>query len=368
MNSFSLSRVAAAILALTAVSAHAQVTISGAIDTAVESVNTGDPGGKRTQVNSGIATGSRVVFSMREDLGGGLSAFSRLDLGLRTESGDMLPGANTFFGRTSIVGIESKTLGQVAMGRTGTPLAPFLVQTDFAGLGYYGNNGSISQNIDGRASNGIFYQSPEMSGITLRAMATGPQNTTAPTDLNRMMGLGAYYRKGKLNLAAAHQTKVTRTGTGTNLAVDDQTETGLGGRYNFGWVTVNAGWYKIHQVMPAASRPATADKAIASDNTSSYWLGAVFPVGKSGNLGLQMGQTKGDLKVAGLPDPKATTMGAYYNHSINKDASVYINYGQVNNNAGSQLSLSSANWASRLSPQIKGSDPSALAVGVIYRF
>jgi predicted porin len=370
MNSFSLSRVAAAILALTAVSAHAQVTISGAIDTAVESVNTGDTGGKRTQVNSGIATGSRVVFSMREDLGGGLSAFSRLDLGLRTESGDMLPGANTFFGRTSIVGIESKTLGQVAMGRTGTPLAPFLVQTDFAGLGYYGNNGSISQNIDGRASNGIFYQSPEMSGITLRAMATGPQNTTAPTDLNRMMGLGAYYRKGKLNLAAAHQTKVTRTGTGTNLAVDDQTETGLGGRYNFGWVTVNAGWYKIHQVTPsdAAARNTRASTVLPSENTTSYWLGAVFPVGKSGRLGMQMGETKGDVKRVGLPEPKGTTMSAYYSHSLSKRTSLYVNYARVDNNEGSRLTLAPVGLYATVRPQNNGSDPSAFALGILHTF
>jgi predicted porin len=180
-----------------------------------------------------------------------------------------------------------------------------------------------------------------------------------------MMGMGAYYRTGKLNLAAAYQSSKERTGTGANLAVDDQTEMGFGGRYDFGWVLVNAGWYKIDQVTPAASR---TDKALLSDNTTSYWLGAVFPVGKSGKLGVQMGETKGDLKVAGLPQPKGTTMAAYYTHSINKDASVYINYGQVNNNAGSALSLISANYAARLRPDIKGSDPRALAVGIIYTF
>ena len=363
MNSSSISRAVAAMLAMTAMGAHAQVTISGAIDTSLETVNTGDPGGKRTNVGGNTATGSRVVFSTREDLGGGLSAFSRFELGLRPESGDMLPGANAFFGRTTIVGIESRAWGQVSMGRTGTPLVPFLNQTDFGSIGYYGNNGSISQNIDARVSNGIFYQSPAMGGITLRAMASAPQNATEPLDLNSMRGVGAYYSKGKLNLAAAHQTKVTRTATGTNLAVDDQTETGIGGRYNFGWVTVNAGLYKIEQVSPIASR----DRAIPSDNTTSYWVGAVFPVGKSGRLGLQMGETKGDRKVAGL-DPKGTTMAAYYNHSLSKRTSLYVNYARVDNNAASMVSLIPAAYYARLRPTVNGSDPSAFALGIIHTF
>jgi predicted porin len=48
MKISSISRAAAAMLAMTALGAQAQVTISGAIDTSIESVNTGDPGGKTT--------------------------------------------------------------------------------------------------------------------------------------------------------------------------------------------------------------------------------------------------------------------------------------------------------------------------------
>lgn len=365
MNSSSLSRAAAAMLAMTALGAQAQVTISGAIDTSLEFVNTGDPGGKTTQLGTGTVTGSRIVFSAREDMGGGLSAFTRLDMGIRTDSGDMLPGANANFGRTSIVGIESREWGQMALGRTGTPLIPMLNQTDFGGIGYYGNNGSISQNIIGRASNGIYYMSPDMRGLTLRAVVTaGLENATAPQDQGRMMGLGAYYRTGKLNLAAAYQSSKERTGTGANLAVDDQTEMGLGGRYDYGWVTVNAGWYKIHQVTPAASR----DRAIPSNNTTSYWLGAVFPVGKAGRLGMQMGETKGDLKVSGLPEPKGTTMAAYYSHSLSKRTSLYVNYGRIDNNAGSMLSLIPAAYFARVRPAVKGSDPSAFAAGIVHNF
>jgi predicted porin len=357
--------VAAAVLLTTALGAQAQVTVSGAMDISIEAVNTGDPNGKMNQLGSGTVTSSRIVFAGREDLGGGLAAFFRLDMGIQADIGAMLPGANANFGRTSIVGIESRKWGQLSLGRTGTPLIPMLNQTDFGGIGYYGNNGSISQNLIGRASNGLFYTSPVMGGLTVRAVvSTGLENTTAPFNQGDLLGLGAYYRAGKLNLAAAYQTSKERTATGTNTSVDNQTEAGLGGRYDFGWVTLNAGWYRIHQVTPVASR----DRAIPSDNTTSYWLGAVFPVGPKGKLGLQVGQTNGDLKAAGLPEPKGTTMAAYYNYSLSKRTSLYANYARVDNNAGSKLSLIPAAYSARLRPAVNGSDPSALAAGIVHLF
>lgn len=367
MKSFhhSLTLVAAAVLSISATGAQAQVTISGAIDMSFEAVDSGDPNGKVKQLGSGTVTSSRIVFSGREDMGSGLAAFFRLDMGIRADSGDMLPGANATFGRTSIVGIEDRNWGQLALGRTGTPLIPMLNQTDFGGIGYYGNNGSISQNLIGRASNGIYYTSPEWGGLTVRAVVSaGLENTAAPQTEGRLKGVGAYYRAGKLNLAAAYQSSKERTSTGTNLAVDDQTEAGFGGRYDFGWVMVNAGWYKIHQVTPAAAR----DRAIPSDNTTSYWLGAVFPVGPKGKLGLQMGQTKGDFKAAGLPEPKGTTWAAYYAHSLSKRSTLYVNYARVDNNAGSKLSLIPAAYYARVRPAVNGSDPTALAIGIVHQF
>jgi predicted porin len=113
---------------------------------------------------------------------------------------------------------------------------------------------------------------------------------------------------------------------------------------------------------------ASRDRAIPSDNTTSYWLGAVFPVGPLGKLGLQMGQTKGDFKAAGLPEPKGTTMAAYYNHSLSKRTSLYVNYARVDNNAGSKLSLIPAAYFARVRPAVNGSAPSALAAGVVHLF
>ena len=194
------------------------VSISGAVDVSYESVNTGDPvGGRKTLLNSGTVTSSRIVFAGEENLGGGLTALFRLDMGVQVDNGNLLPGANGNFGRTSIVGLNSKQWGQLALGRTVTPLTPMLVQTDFATAGYYGNSGSISQNLIGRTSNGIFYTSPSMNGFIVRAAyGLGLENNAAPMDEGRFKGIGLQYNKAGLTINGAYQTDRQRIATGTN--------------------------------------------------------------------------------------------------------------------------------------------------------
>jgi predicted porin len=61
-------------------------------------------------------------------------------------------------------------------------------------------------------------------------------------------------------------------------------------------------------------------------------------------------------------------MAAYYNHSLSKRTSLYVNYARVDNNAGSKLSLIPAAYFARVRPAVNGSDPSALAAGVVHLF
>jgi predicted porin len=90
MNSTKLSRAALAMLAMTAVGAHAQLTISGALDTSAESVKSGDPGKSKTQLSSGTATGSRIVFEAKGTMGDELTPFGRLELGLISDAPRLL--------------------------------------------------------------------------------------------------------------------------------------------------------------------------------------------------------------------------------------------------------------------------------------
>lgn len=359
----------ATVLALAAASslcqAQSQVTISGAMDVSVDSVNTGDPGGKKTQMSSGTVTSSRIVFAGNEDLGSGLSAMFRLDMGLNADSGTMLAGANANFGRTSIVGLNSKDLGQLALGRTGTPLTPMLIQTDFAALGYYGSAASVSQNLIARTSNGIFYTSPSMGGFTVRAVyGFGLENAAAPKDEGHFKAIGLQYTNGGLTVNGAYQTDRQRTATGTNTNTDNASESGIGARYDFGQFAINGGIYRVHQVSPAASR----DAAVISDNTKSGWLGIAAKFTPVNTVGLQIGRTDGDLQRAGLPKPSATTFATFVRHDLSKRTYLYANYARVNNNSASRVSLIPAAYANRIRPTIDGSDPSAFALGIVHLF
>ena len=342
------------------------VSISGAVDVSYESVNTGDPvGGRKTLLNSGTVTSSRIVFAGEENLGGGLTALFRLDMGVQADNGNLLPGANGNFGRTSIVGLNSKQWGQLALGRTVTPLTPMLVQTDFATAGYYGNSGSISQNLIGRTSNGIFYTSPSMNGLIVRAAyGLGLENNAAPMDEGRFKGIGLQYNKAGLTINGAYQTDRQRIATGTNTALDNASESGIGAKYDFGKFAVNAGTYRIHQVSPSASREA----AVVSNNTKSSWLGVAIKLTTADTLGLQVGQTDGDLVRSGLPTPSSKTVAAYLRHNLSKRTYVYANYAWVDNNAASRVSLIPAAYSSRIRPTINGSDPSARALGLVHTF
>lgn len=82
------------VLAGAAGSAQAQtpVTIYGIMDAAI----VGERGGKEgpvTRLTSGAAAASRIGFKGSEDLGGGLSAFYTLEMGVKIDSGRWTPPA-----------------------------------------------------------------------------------------------------------------------------------------------------------------------------------------------------------------------------------------------------------------------------------
>jgi predicted porin len=60
--------------------------------------------------------------------------------------------------------------------------------------------------------------------------------------------------------------------------------------------------------------------------------------------------------------------GVAAGYSLSKRTSLYVNYARVDNNAGSKLSLIPAAYFARVRPAINGSDPSALAAGVVHLF
>lgn len=100
--------------------AQTTVTLSGIVDVAVRR-SEGQGAAKLSSVVSGSNATSRLIFSGREDLGGGLSAGFHLEHGLLADSGVPAGGTDKFFDRRSTVSLASTTWGEGRFGRDFIP-------------------------------------------------------------------------------------------------------------------------------------------------------------------------------------------------------------------------------------------------------
>lgn len=119
-----------ALSATAAWSQASQVVVYGIVDAAVEASNQGR--GTVGRVIAGGANGNRLGFRGSEDLGGGLSAIFRLEMGFALDDGTQSQGGRAF-GREASVGFTSKTLGTLTLGRTPTPYYVSMVSVDATG-------------------------------------------------------------------------------------------------------------------------------------------------------------------------------------------------------------------------------------------
>jgi predicted porin len=103
----------------TTASAQSTVTVSGIVDAAARQVSNQGVGSVRALVSGSNST-SRLVFSGREDLGGGLAAGFHLEHGFLADSGTPA-SADKFWDRRSTVSVSSTALGELRLGRDFVP-------------------------------------------------------------------------------------------------------------------------------------------------------------------------------------------------------------------------------------------------------
>jgi predicted porin len=119
MNRSTLIALCAASTWATTAGAQSSVTVSGIVDAAARHVSNTGVGSVNTLVSGSNAT-SRLVFSGREDLGGGLGAGFHLEHGFLVDTGTPA-SADKFWDRRSTVSLFSSTLGEVRLGRDFVP-------------------------------------------------------------------------------------------------------------------------------------------------------------------------------------------------------------------------------------------------------
>jgi predicted porin len=332
---------AAALITTLPLLAHAQsnVTIYGIMDAAVAVEDSDAPGEKRrTVINSGNQSSSRLGFRGTEDLGNGLKAIFNIEAGVAIDTG---AADSSLFGRRSVVGLQGN-FGQLTVGREYSPIASVAAATDVFGQGFYGSNLSAfnANRLTRRLSNSVNFKSAPMSGFSLlAAWSAGERATDGPS--GNLMGVALEYANGPFYLGAGyHQLE--------RLATEDDKELAVGAGVKLGDFDVKANYLK-------------ADQAGANNKFEQINLGAAYTMGVNKFfVNLQRNEIENGAR--------GNAWAVAYSYALSKRTNVYTTYGSMRNNERGVFGLNSSSTNVTPPATALGADPTAFTAGVRHAF
>jgi predicted porin len=342
-----LSAVAATIYC-TGAFAQSGLSVYGILDVSINAISldstSAAPSGKLNAVSSDA---SRLGFRGTEDLGGGASAYFKLEHGLQVDTGANT-SATQFWNRETFVGLSSKRFGAVQLGSQFTPAVFSSARID--PFGRFGL-GAITTLFQGgsrgwtvTANNSIQYITPALGGVTAKVMhalsegaATGARNAAA-----------LEYANGPLYLAINHDDQRV-TGASVTLpgaAVASKTSS-IGGMYDFKLVKLH-GFYQVNRIRGLPT-------------VDGYMLGASVPIG-AGEIRMSYAHRSEDRAGASL-----AAIG--YFHSLSKRTLLYTQLGALKNNGASAFGLGPARTEAASTGQLlAGRDAKGVQLGIRHFF
>ena len=348
-----------------AASAQSSVTVYGIADLGITSQDTGAAAGsdRKTGINAGNQSASRIGFKGTEDLGNGLKANFVLEGGIDSDTG--LTKTTGLFNRLSTVGL-SGNFGSVDLGRQVSAIKDAYDQID-----PFGDGGTIAPisavffggalvSDAGRISNSIKYTSNSYSGFKFGA-AYGFGETTGSTSANSNYGANVGYANGPLNVQFGYHSQdktnaavaavifdaakpTTVLGSAAIAAADGKTKnTFLGATYDFGVAKLHA----------AYGNSKTDNFGVDTAKVRNYLVGVSAKVGAAGTI-MASYAVNDDRLVANKDSKRA---GIMYAHDLSKRTNLYTGYSRTSNDSGAKLAVTS-----------NGESGSMFAVGVRHKF
>lgn len=345
-----------AVLAAAANVAHAQsnVTIYGVADAGLVSER-GGKAGSVTKLTSGIGSASRLGFRGTEEVSPDLSALFVLESGVRIDSGEV-DAAGTLFNRQSYVGLKSKSLGGLTLGRQYTPLYNALSQVaDPFGAGYAGSAKNLfpAAGNNTRTSNTIVYASPVIEGVSGElAYSLGEQSSNKA---GRQIGAALAYANGPLNARLAYNLRNNDTPT---LNTDLGHNVLLAANYDFKVAKAFFAYGKDKGVNSAALpliNPFSGVALKSSTDSTDLLLGATAPLGAAGTV-IASVIRKDDKQF----NQDATQWAIGYSHALSKRTSAYVAYAKIQNKNGAGYTVGNNSEA--------GSGDKAFDLGIRHAF
>lgn len=284
-----------------AASAQSSVTIYGKLDLAI-----GKPAGtedKQVMDN----TGSRLGFRGVEDLGGGLKAVFGMEHRFSPDTGTQTNATN-FWNGYSTVGLVTN-FGMVNLGRQYTPAFIMMQnQIDPFGGDTVANGRDVGMRFGGitkvRVADSIRYDL-SVAGFNFGASiaeASAANGGGAAGAEDKPISLAANYAAGPFWVGVGYE----------NPASDEDKVWNVGGRYNFGFMTLAAGYGK--------------GTTAAGADVKGWLIGATVPVGA-----FDLKAMYATNKVDGGAELKKAGIGAHYN--LSKRTKVYADAAKIGGTA-----------------------------------
>ncbi|TWI65076.1 putative porin [Pseudoduganella lurida] len=343
-------------------SAQSNVTIYGIVDAGIVR-ETGGAAGDVTKVTSGIGSQSRLGFRGVEDLGNDLQAIFTLEAGYKIDDGT-IDSSGTLFNRQAFVGLKSKTLGTLTLGRQYNPLYNALSKVaDPFGAGYAGSAKNLfpAGGVNTRVSNAVVYTTPNWSGFSVEGLyALGEQ--AGDNEAGRQFSIGFNYSQGPLNASLVYNNRNNDSapaGTVAGIEREDGKNTLFAINYDFKVVKVFAAFERDKGLnsspIPVANAYNLRVAPTASLEADDALVGVQVPVGSGTIIGSWM--NKND-KTAKNQDAHQWAVG--YTHALSKRTSTYIAYAKIKNKNGAGYTVGNNNEA--------GSGDGAFNLGVRHTF
>lgn len=292
--------------------AQSSVTIYGIADAGLVHESGAAPA--VTNLGGGVASGSRLGFKGKEDLGGGLAANFVLENGLNIDNGSAAQGG-LLFGRQAFVGL-SGNFGAATLGRQYSPYYKVLrdVADPFA-AGLAGRAGNIMA-TNTRINNMIEYVAPKLGGFSAD-LAYGLGEVAGNSAGSRNLGAAVGYARGPLTVKLAHH-QLNNAG-----ATDKTSNTLLAGRYDFGPAAASLGY--------------AVNKGTGTADSRDLIAGVNVPVGADTLLASYI---RHDDKTTANKDAGQWALG--YLHRLSKRTDLYTAYGRISNQRGAAFKVGNA--------------------------
>lgn len=284
-----------------------------------------------SKIYSGGQSGSRLGFKGTEDLGNGLSATFRLEMGIDIDNGTSAQGSRTF-GRWSTVGLAGKNWGEVQIGRRDTFMDEMIGGFDATGRNTVAQASPIMKD-QGRYSNMVAYISPSWSGFQVKAgvstaawdaQEVEPLGTT--TNIRIVTG-GLSYINGPIKVGATYEYNKAQSTEGNSFDAGNQWV--VAGAYDFGMVALSAEYGQINNSDDAALAGNNTALTSAIEKRKQWTVGAMFKIGAKDRVGVQYARGTNEFFAAGTDDEKARMWGVNYFHDLSKRTNIYAGYGNL---------------------------------------